>query len=82
MTFKSERTGAKPLGDRQPDAGGSFIPWRTVAAELGVCTRSLARWEKADPLFPPVIKINDRRYLTDTGFADYKAALIRRGLSA
>ena len=80
MTFKSERTGAKPLGAMA--CGGRFIPWRTVAAELGVCTRSLARWEKADPLFPPVIKINDRRYLTDTGFADYKAALIRRGLSA
>ena len=80
MTFKSERTGAKPLGAMA--GAGCFIPWRTVAAELGVCTRSLARWEKADPLFPPVIKINDRRYLTDTGFADYKAALIRRGLSA
>ncbi len=62
-----------------PDPG-RLIPRKQVAAELGVCPRSVVRREKDDPDFPPLIKVNGRAYITESGLATYKAALIRRGL--
>lgn len=63
-----------------PDSG-RLIPRKQVAAELGVCPRSVARREKDDPDFPPLLKLNGRVYITENGLTAYKATLIRRGLS-
>ena len=65
-----------------PETFDQLVPWRIVANELAVCTRSLSRWKLTDPLFPPVLKINDRKYLTRSSFTEYKTALMRRGLGA
>ena len=83
MSLTSEFTDAHPEKGGEPAADiGALMPRKKVAAELGVCPRSVARYEKNDPAFPKPIRINHRIYIRVDEFTAYKAVLVRRGLCA
>jgi hypothetical protein len=84
MTVKSERAGARPVGDAKPIGGdtGTFVPRKKYAAIFGICTRSAVRRKNEDRDFPQIFYINGRAYVTDSGLAEYQKILMSRGLAA
>jgi hypothetical protein len=41
----------------------NLIPEKKAAAKCGVCVKTLERWdEKPELNFPPIIRINDRKF--------------------
>jgi hypothetical protein len=86
MSLTNQFTDVQPdngggLLDPHPDAGiGRLIPRSKVAEALGVCPRSVARYEKNDVAFPKRFRLNNRIFVREDDFEAYKRELLRRGL--
>jgi DNA-binding transcriptional MerR regulator len=40
----------------------NLIPEKKAAAKCGVCVKTLERWDEKEIGFPPIIRINDRKF--------------------
>jgi hypothetical protein len=40
----------------------NLIPEKKAAAKCGVCVKTLERWDDKQIGFPPIIRINDRKF--------------------
>jgi hypothetical protein len=59
----------------QPDITGRKLPTRSVCARYGICSRTIARWERDPDLnFPQPMVLNGRKYYDEDALTAFDRA--------
>jgi DNA-binding transcriptional MerR regulator len=62
----------------QASVTGRKLPTRAVCARYGVCSRTVARWERDQALkFPQPTVINGRKYYEENALTEWDRAQVR-----